>query len=54
MHGYIFGHPLVVPLVSLAAGIAILLVPRLLSYIVALYLMVLGLVGVLEYLRFNL
>ena len=34
------------PLVSLLAGILILIVPRLLNYIVALYLIVIGLVGI--------
>lgn len=33
------------PLVSLIAGILILTVPRLLSYIVALYLIIIGLLG---------
>lgn len=33
------------PLVSLIAGILILLVPRLLNYIVAIYLIVIGLLG---------
>jgi hypothetical protein len=33
------------PLVSLIAGILILVVPRLLSYIVAIYLIVIGLIG---------
>ncbi len=33
------------PLVSLIAGILILAVPRLLNYIVALYLIVIGLIG---------
>jgi hypothetical protein len=33
------------PLVSLIAGILILLVPRLLNYIVAIYLIVIGLIG---------
>lgn len=33
------------PLVSLVAGILILIVPRLLNYIVALYLIVIGLLG---------
>jgi len=33
------------PLVSLVAGILILIVPRLLSYIVAAYLIVVGLLG---------
>ncbi len=33
------------PLVSLIAGILILIVPRLLNYIVAIYLIVIGLIG---------
>jgi Protein of unknown function (DUF3096) len=33
------------PIVSLIAGILILLIPRLLNYIVALYLIVIGLIG---------
>jgi len=33
------------PLVSLIAGILILIVPRLLNYIVAFYLIVIGLLG---------
>jgi hypothetical protein len=33
------------PLISLIAGIVILIVPRLLNYIVAIYLIVIGLLG---------
>ena len=33
------------PLVSLIAGILILIVPRMLNYIVALYLIIIGLLG---------
>lgn len=33
------------PIASLIAGILILLIPRLLNYIVAIYLIVIGLVG---------
>lgn len=33
------------PLISLLAGILILVVPRLLNYIVAVYLIVVGLIG---------
>ena len=33
------------PLVSLIAGILILAVPRLLNYIVAIYLIIIGLIG---------
>lgn len=35
------------PLISLIAGILILAVPRLLNYIVAIYLIVVGLIGLL-------
>ncbi len=34
------------PIVSLIAGILILLVPRLLNYIVALYLIIIGFIGI--------
>jgi hypothetical protein len=34
------------PLISLIAGILILVVPRLLNFIVAIYLIIIGLVGV--------
>jgi hypothetical protein len=33
------------PLVSLFAGILILVIPRLLNYIVAIYLIIIGLIG---------
>jgi hypothetical protein len=36
------------PLVALVAGILILIVPRLLNYIVAIYLIVVGLLGLLR------
>ena len=36
---------LITPLLSLIAGILILITPRLLNYIVAIYLIVIGLVG---------
>jgi hypothetical protein len=35
----------ITPLVALIAGILILIVPRLLNYIVALYLIIVGLIG---------
>jgi len=37
--------PGIEPILSLAAGIAILIVPRLLNYIVAIYLIVIGILG---------
>ncbi|MDQ8022322.1 MAG: DUF3096 domain-containing protein [Moraxellaceae bacterium] len=38
-------HVAIGPLVALVAGILILAVPRLLNYIVALYLIIIGLLG---------
>ena len=38
------GH--IAPLVALVAGILILIMPRLLNYIVAIYLIVVGLIGI--------
>ena len=38
-------HLSIVPLASLIAGILILIMPRLLNYIVALYLIAVGLIG---------
>jgi len=38
-------HLSIGPLVALIAGILILIVPRLLNYIVAIYLIVIGLIG---------
>jgi hypothetical protein len=35
----------ITPLVALVAGILILLVPRLLNYVVAVYLIIVGLIG---------
>ena len=40
-------HYSIGPLVSLIAGILILVMPRLLNYIVAIYLIVIGIVGLL-------
>jgi Protein of unknown function (DUF3096) len=40
------------PLVALIAGILILIVPRLLNYIVAIYLIIIGLLGLFGPLRF--
>jgi hypothetical protein len=36
------------PLVALIAGVLILIIPRLLNYIVAIYLIVIGLIGILH------
>ena len=37
------------PLISLIAGILILLVPKLLNYIVAIYLIIIGIIGIFGY-----
>ena len=38
-------HPSVAPLIALIAGIVILFVPRILNYVIALYLILIGLLG---------
>lgn len=40
-------HPVVYPVFSLIAGIFILLFPRILNYVVAIYLIVIGILGIL-------
>jgi hypothetical protein len=40
------------PLAALIAGILILIIPRLLNYIVAVYLIIIGLLGLLHSIRF--
>ena len=39
-------HPIATPLVSLIAGILILLFPHLLNFVVALYLILVGILGI--------
>jgi hypothetical protein len=41
----VIGATHIAPIVALVAGIAILLVPRLLNFIVAAYLIIIGLIG---------
>jgi hypothetical protein len=41
----------IAPLVALIAGILILIVPRLLNYIVAIYLIITGVLGLFPHLR---
>ncbi|MGN8157515.1 DUF3096 domain-containing protein [Salinisphaera sp. RV14] len=41
------GH--LAPIISLVAGVGILLAPRLLSYIVAAYLIVIGVLGIVHF-----
>lgn len=40
-------HPLINPIIALIAGILIFVFPQLLNYIVAIYLIVLGVLGLL-------
>lgn len=40
-------HVTLTPLISLIAGVLILVVPRLLNYIVAIYLIAIGLIGLI-------
>ncbi len=42
---YVF-HPLLYPVISLIAGILVLIFPTILNYIVAIYLIILGIVGI--------
>jgi len=45
-----FSTPAVAPLASLIAGLLILIMPRLLNYIVAIYLIIVGLLGLFPHL----
>jgi hypothetical protein len=44
-------HPLLTPIISLLAGILILIFPAFLNYVVATYLIVLGLLGLVVAIR---
>lgn len=41
-------HLELIPIISIAAGVAILFFPRLLNYIVATYLIVVGILGLVQ------
>jgi Protein of unknown function (DUF3096) len=41
-------NPLYEPIVALIAGILILIMPRLLNYVVAIYLIIIGVLGLLH------
>lgn len=43
-------NPFIHPLIALLAGILILIMPRLLSYIVAFYLIIIGILGLAPHL----
>ena len=40
-------HPYINPIIALVAGILILVIPALLNYIVAIYLIIVGILGLL-------
>lgn len=46
-HNGEYMHPLISPIVALVAGILILAFPALLNYIVAIYLIIVGITGLL-------
>ncbi len=41
-------HPMVFPVISLLAGILILIFPPILNYIVAVYLIIIGILGIIS------
>lgn len=40
-------HPMAYPIISLIAGILILIMPQILNFIVAIYLIVVGIMGII-------
>jgi hypothetical protein len=44
----VFDIPLLIAIISLVFGILILIVPRILNYIVAIYLIIIGVLGILN------
>ena len=47
----LLNHSLAYPIISLIFGILILIFPRLLNFIVAIYLIIVGLIGLLGYFK---
>lgn len=47
----IVNHPLAYPVISLIFGILILIFPRLLNFIVAIYLIIIGVIGLLGHFK---
>jgi hypothetical protein len=43
---FMFQHPMIGPIISLAAGILVLIFPTILNYIIAFYLIAIGLLGI--------
>jgi hypothetical protein len=44
-------HPLAYPIISLIFGILILIFPKVLNYIVAIYLILIGIMGLIGYFK---
>lgn len=44
-----FNHPLIQPIIALIAGILILAFPAILNYVVAIYLIILGILGIIVF-----
>jgi hypothetical protein len=42
-------HPLLIPIFSVIAGLIILVFPRILNYAIALYLLFVGIIGILQF-----
>jgi hypothetical protein len=42
-------HPYIGPIIALIAGILILAIPRLLNYVVAIYLIIIGILGLIPH-----
>jgi|GEM_PF-3355482 len=47
----LFQHTLFIPIISLIAGVIILIFPRVLNFIVGLYLLVVGIFGFISYFK---
>ncbi|MCC5832646.1 MAG: DUF3096 domain-containing protein [Chlamydiales bacterium] len=45
----LFTHPLAFSIMTVIVGILILIFPRLLNYIVAIYLLIVGILGIVNY-----
>lgn len=42
-------HPIIFPVFSLVAGILILIFPAILNYVIAIYLIIVGILGIIGY-----
>ena len=42
-------HPIINPIIALVAGILILIFPQILNFVVAIYLIIVGIIGIIGY-----